>query len=107
MPAEKILIVEDESAFAQVVESYLKRLGYRVTGIADSGEEALKVVARSRPDLALMDIEIHGAMDGFDVAERFREQHDIPVIFLTGRADDQTLDRVRRSASFGYLLKPF
>ncbi len=107
MPAEKILIVEDERAFAQVVESYLKRLGYRVTGVVDSGEEALREVARSRPDLALMDIEIHGAMDGFDVAERFREEHDIPIIFLTGRADDQTLDRVRRSASFGYLLKPF
>ena len=107
MPSEKILIVEDESAFAQVVESYLKRLGYRVAGIADSGEEALKAVARSRPDLALMDIEIHGAMDGFDVAERLREEHDIPIIFLTGRADDQTLERVRRSASFGYLLKPF
>jgi two-component system cell cycle sensor histidine kinase/response regulator CckA len=107
MPAEKILIVEDESAFAQVVESYLKHLGYRVTGIVDSGAEALKVVGRSRPDLALMDIAIHGAMDGFDVAERFREQHDIPIIFLTGRSDDQTLERVRRSASFGYLLKPF
>lgn len=107
MAAEKILIVEDESAFAQVVESYLKRLGYRVAGIANSGEEALKAVSQSRPDLALMDIEIHGAMDGFDVAERFREEHDIPIIFLTGRSDDQTLERVRRSASFGYLLKPF
>lgn len=107
MPAERILIVEDERAFAQVVEGYLKRLGYQVAGIVDNGADALREAERSRPELTLMDIEIHGNMDGFEVAEEFRRKFDIPVIFLTGRADDVTLDQVRRSQSFGYLLKPF
>lgn len=107
MPAERILIVEDENAFAQVVEGYLRRLGYQVAGIVDNGVDAMREAARSRPDLTLMDIEIRGDMDGFEVAEAFRTKYDIPVIFLTGRADDVTLEQVRRSQSFGYLLKPF
>lgn len=107
MPLDRILIVEDEKPFAEIVEQFLRRLGYDVAGIADSGEAALRLAAESQPDLALMDIEIHGQMDGFEVAEVLRQKHDIPVIFLTGRADDATLERVRRSESFGYLLKPF
>ena len=107
MPYDKILIVEDEQPFAQVVEGYLQRLGFVVAGVVDSGEDALRVSAEARPDLALMDIEIRGGMDGFEVAERLREKHDIPVIFLTGLADDATMERVRRSESFGYLRKPF
>src|SRR6266487_4018045 len=89
--ADKILIVEDEREVAQTVERYLKRLAYGVAGIVDNGEEALAIVAKARPDLALMDIEIQGAMDGIELAERFRKQHDVPVIFLTGRSDDETL----------------
>lgn len=107
MPAEKILIVEDESEVAQTVERYLKRLGYCIAGIVDNGEDALDLVAKARPDLALMDIEIQGGMDGIELAEQFRKQHDIPVLFLTARSDDETVERVRQSESFGYLLKPF
>jgi two-component system sensor histidine kinase UhpB len=107
MPLDRILIVEDEQLFAEIVERFLERLGYGVAGIADSGEAALRIAAETQPDLALMDIEIRGRMDGFEVAEALRQKHDIPVIFLTGRADDATLERVRRSESFGYLLKPF
>jgi PAS domain S-box-containing protein len=107
MPTNSILVVEDESAFAQVVQIYLKRLGYDVTGVVSSGGEATRSVARQRPDLVLMDIEIQGTMDGVELAEQIRKEHDIPVIFLTGRSDEATLDRVHRSDSFGYLLKPF
>lgn len=107
MSLDRILIVEDERPFADIVEGFLERLGYHVAGIADNGDEALRLAAESRPSLALMDIEIHGPMDGFEVAELFRQKHDIPIIFLTGRSDHATLERVRRSDCFGYLLKPF
>jgi PAS domain S-box-containing protein len=107
MPSDRILIVEDEKPFAEIVEGFLERLGYGVAGIVSSGEEALRVAAQAKPHLALMDIEIQGHMDGFEVAEALHQKYDIPIIFLTGRADDATLERVRRSESFGYLLKPF
>ncbi len=107
MPLENILIVEDDEPLAHAVGELLKRLGYVVVGIADSGDAALRLAVGRRPDLALMDIEILGRMDGFQVAETLRRQHNVPVIFLTGRADDETLERVRGSGSFGYLRKPF
>lgn len=107
LPFDKILIVEDEKPFAQIVQGYLQRLGFQVAGVADCGEDALQLSAQASPDLALMDIEIRGGMDGFEVAEKLRQRHDIPVIFLTGLADEATLERVRRSESFGYLRKPF
>src|SRR5882724_8957483 len=99
MSADRILIVEDEREVARMVERHLKRLGYSVAGMVDNGEDALNLVAKAHPDLALMDIEIQGGMDGIELAERFRKQHDVPVIFLTGRSDDETLERVRRSES--------
>lgn len=107
MPLDKILIVEDEKPFAQVVQGYLQRLGFNVVGVVDSGEDALRVSAETNPDLVLMDIEICGGMDGFEVAELLRQKYDLPIIFLTGLGDDATLERVRRSESFGYLRKPF
>lgn len=107
MPLDKILIVEDEKPFAQVLQGYLQRLGFKVVGVVDSGEDALRVIAETSPDLALMDIEIRGGMDGVEVAELLRQTYDLPIIFLTGLGDDATLERVRRSESFGYLRKPF
>ena len=104
---DSILIIEDERPFAEVVEQYLKRLDYQVTGIVDCAEDALRAAAGKRPQLALMDIEIRGDTDGFELAERFHEEFDIPVVFLTGKSDEETLERVRRSESYGYLLKPF
>src|SRR5580700_6291277 len=64
MRTDNILVVEDEKAFAQVVELYLKRLGYHVSGVADNGGDALNLAAEHRPSLALLDIEIQGNMDG-------------------------------------------
>jgi PAS domain S-box-containing protein len=104
---EKIVIVEDQEAFAQVVASYLKKMDYEVAGVADSGEGVFKLVAADRPALALLDIQICGDMDGFEVAEELRRRYDLPSIFLTSRSDEKTLNAVRESSAYGYLLKPF
>jgi two-component system sensor histidine kinase UhpB len=107
MPQQRILIVEDETQVARVLESYVQRLGYEVVGVVDNGEAALRLAAAHAPSLALLDIELPGSMDGFAIAERLLRDFDIPAVFLTGRGDEDTLERVRKSGSFGYLLKPF
>ncbi len=107
MPPQRILIVEDEAQVARVLESHLRRLGYEVLGAVDNGDAALQLAATHAPALALLDIELPGAMDGFAIAERLLRDFDIPSVFLTGRGDEDTLERVRKSGSFGYLLKPF
>lgn len=107
MESRRLLIVEDEAPVAQLLVSALRRLGYTVVGITDSAQEGFRLAAAERPDLAVLDIELHGRTEGFDLARRLRQELDIPSIFLTGRSDEQTLQQVRQAGSFGYLLKPF
>ncbi|MBI3850586.1 MAG: response regulator [Verrucomicrobia bacterium] len=107
MANERILIVEDESPVATLLERYLKKAGFSISAKAETGEEALRQAESLYPDLVLMDIEIKGGIDGVETAQRLHDRFDIPVVFLTGLADEATLDRVRQSDSFGYLLKPF
>jgi PAS domain S-box-containing protein len=102
----RVLLVEDERIVAMDVRSRLQRLGYIVTGIASTGDDALRLAVESRPDLALVDIRIKGAMDGIEVAQNFR-QMGIPVIFVTAYADSVTVDRAKQTEPFGYLIKPF
>jgi PAS domain S-box-containing protein len=107
MSAAQILVVEDESIVAKGIEAELKSLGYGVSGIASSGEEALRKAAQTCPDLVLMDIVLKGKLDGVRTTEELREWFDIPVIYLTAYADDQTLKRAKVTEPYGYLIKPY
>ncbi len=103
----RIQIVEDESIVAFDIQHRLAFLGYQTAGVASSGEEAIRLAAEVRPDLVLMDIRLKGPMDGVQAAEAIRTVHDVPIIFLTAYADDETLERAKVTEAFGYLLKPF
>ncbi|HEV3205017.1 MAG TPA: response regulator, partial [Gemmataceae bacterium] len=107
MANAQILVVEDEPIVAKNIQMELKGMGYTVPAIASSGEDALQKVAETHPDLVLMDIVLKGDMDGVETAERLRESYDVPVIYLTAYADDQTLQRAKKTQPFGYLLKPY
>ncbi len=103
----RILIVEDERIVALDLKSRLESEGYRVEGLAASGEDAVRKAAALEPDLVLMDIRLEGEMDGIDAAGRIHEQFGIPVVFLTAFASDETIERARRTEPYGYLVKPF
>lgn len=106
MEREKILIVEDEIIIARDTQSRLKKMGYTITGIAESREEALASIESARPDLILMDIKIKGPVDGITSAIEFWERFKIPVVFQTAFADEITLARARVTDFYGYLVKP-
>jgi PAS domain S-box-containing protein len=101
-----IFIVEDEGIIAHNIQSDLRKAGYRVAGVADSGRDALDQIASSRPELILMDIRIRGEMDGIELARRVQEQFDVPVVYLTAHSDMETLQRAKVTGPFGYLAKP-
>ena len=107
MPDARILVVEDEAITARSIVSALKRLGYVVLARVASGEEAIRRVAETQPDLVLMDIRLQGDMDGVEAARRIRSRFDIPVVYLTAHVDDDTVQRARVTQPFGYLVKPF
>jgi PAS domain S-box-containing protein len=105
--ADKILIVEDEQITAEDLADVLKELGYQVTSVASSGDEAIRAAEDNPPDLVLMDIRLKGDMDGTETARILRERFDVPVVYLTAHADRDTLERAKQSRSLGYIVKPF
>ena len=107
MSLKKILIVEDESIIAEDISDSLISLGYRITDIVYSGEEAIVSAAEFRPDLVLMDVNLQGEIDGITAAEEISSRFQIPVVYLTAYADEKTLRRVNATKPFGYIVKPF
>lgn len=102
-----VLIVEDESIVAKDIQHSLKKLGYNVLGICSTGEDAIKSTEELMPDIVLMDIMLKGQMNGIEAAAQIRETNNIPVIFLTAYADENTLSKAKVSEPFGYIIKPF
>jgi diguanylate cyclase (GGDEF)-like protein/PAS domain S-box-containing protein len=107
MPFANLLIVEDDAIIGRHIQASLKRMGYGVSGVLLSGEEAVDQACRLDPDLILMDISLAGDIDGVEAARQIRSQKNVPIIYLTAYADQQTLDRAKITDPFGYLLKPF
>ncbi len=102
----RILIVEDEGISALHLEAKLQELGYEAAGTADSATEAIKMAGELRPDLVLMDIKLKGELDGVEAGNRIQQKFGIPVVYLTAYSDEETVTRARRTAPFGYLIKP-
>ena len=107
MSIARVLIVEDESIIALDIQTSLQNAGYQVVSIATTSEEALTDTANLQPDLVLMDIRLRGEMDGVETAKKIRQNWQLPVIFLTAHADENTLVRAKSTQPFGYILKPF
>jgi PAS domain S-box-containing protein len=82
-------------------------MGYAVTSVVRSGEMAIKMVEKDRPDLVLMDIVLKGKMDGIETAKQFRSLFDIPVVYLSAYSDENILERAKKTEPFGYVIKPF
>lgn len=100
------MVVEDERVLALDLADTLDELGYTVAGMATRGEEAIELARRLHPDLILMDVRLAGEIDGIAAAETIRDDHDVPVVFITAHADDDTLHRARNTDASAYLVKP-
>jgi two-component system, response regulator PdtaR len=107
MIAPRIFIVEDESLIVMELEDRLTQLGYTVCGYTSRGEDAVTTAAELHPDLMLMDISLAGAMNGIEAAERIRQEHDIPIVFLSAFSDNDLLRKAAHTEPYGYLVKPF
>ncbi|MBX3163385.1 MAG: response regulator [Bacteroidetes bacterium] len=102
-----IFIVEDESIVSKDIQNSLIKLGYSVVGVANNGIEAIDKITALAPDLVLMDIMIKGTMTGIEVSEKLKGKINVPVVFLTAYADQDTLEKAKITEPYGYILKPF
>lgn len=103
----RILVVEDETAAAMFLETFLKEDGHEVLPTVASGEEAVESAARDHPDLILMDVRLAGGMDGFTAAEQIVSRRPVPIVFMTGYVDETIEKQAMKFKPAGYLTKPF
>ncbi len=107
MAKTSVLVVEDESIVAKDIQNSLKKLGYVVPSVENTGEDAIDAAGQYKPDLILMDIMLKGDISGIEAAEQIRNRYQIPVIFLTAYADESTLSKAKVTEPYGYIIKPF
>ncbi|TDL75816.1 VanR-FM family DNA-binding response regulator [Rhodococcus qingshengii] len=105
MKSISILVADDEEEIANLIAIHLEKEGYKVIKVFD-GEEALKVIQTQSIDLAILDI-MMPKMDGYEVTRQIREQHNMPIIFLSAKTSD--FDKVHGLVigADDYMTKPF
>lgn len=103
-----VIVVDDSALIRQVVQLGLSGTGWRVT-LASSGAEALELAGREPPDAIILDVEMPdldgpGTLSALRAAECTR---DVPVVFLTGTAEEDDVRRLRDLGATGVIGKPF
>ena len=104
----RILVVEDDHVIRELLVVNLKMEGHEAVTAAD-GNEALEVVARTHPDVVLLDMMLPG-LDGWEVTSRLKgdsETSAIPIVALSARAMQADIDRGRELGVDHYVTKPF
>ncbi len=107
MNKTRVLVVEADSIISAELESRLRRLGYDVAGRVDTGEDAIRKSREARPDVALVDLELGGVVNGTEAARHIQTKLKLPVIYLSANSSDTTIYRARDTVPFGLLLTPF
>jgi two-component system KDP operon response regulator KdpE len=100
-----ILLVEDEPVMRRVLIVAMRGHGYAVAEAAD-GEQALAEVKAQCPQVIILDLGLPD-MDGVDVAKRIRREHEIPIIVLSARGEEQQQIRALDAGANDYVVKPF
>ncbi len=104
----RVLLVDDTPANLKLLRQALEPEGYNIL-IAPSGEAALKLARSAHPDLILLDVQMPG-LDGFETCRLLKQDpatQDIPVIFVTARAETESVVEGFRAGGIDYIVKPF
>ncbi len=100
-----VLIVEDHSRVALLIQSYLKRDGYN-TLLAFDGLQAIKSFEKNNPDLLILDIMLPG-LSGLEIVEKVRKVSSVPIIMLTAKSEEKDKLAGLKLGADDYIVKPF
>jgi CheY-like chemotaxis protein len=103
----KIMIVEDDAIIANDLQMIVEDAGYEVIAAVNSGEKAINMAQKVKPDLVLMDIMILGLLDGIEAAAAIFIKLDIPVIYVTAHSNPDILKRIKLTNPYGHIVKPY
>ncbi len=102
----KVLIVEDNFIIQMFLESSVEDMGHSISGLAADSNAAMKCIGEEKPDIIFLDIGLAGALDGIETAKLIKSNYDIPIVFITGNSDEDTLHRAMETEPIYILYKP-
>ena len=102
-----ILIAEDDVFISEHLKHIITEMGHNVCGIVDNENRAIEFLEKNKkPNLALLDIQMHGKDQGVLIAKRLNSL-EVPFVFVTSFSDKNTLKSAVREKPVGYIVKPF
>ena len=105
METVRVVIADDESIRLMSLKTQLESLGLQVIGEAANGSQAVDLIMKLKPDMAILDIKMPD-MDGLEAAKTIASQYPIPVILLTAYSERTLAERAIEAGVFAYLMKP-
>jgi CheY-like chemotaxis protein len=105
----RILVVEDQDSIRRMIEALVQARGYQVTAVS-SGAKAIDVALTAPPDIVLLDLNLPGQYDGFDVCTKLRadpQTRTVPVVIISAMDDDESRARASAAGATAYYTKPF
>lgn len=105
-PDGGILVVDDEFLIADLLSAMLEEMGLDVCASAASADEAIAMMRRHEPGLVLMDVRLKGLKDGVDAADEICAIRNVPIIFITGSRERETVQRIEAGHRGPVLFKP-
>jgi DNA-binding response OmpR family regulator len=105
----RILVVEDQDSIRRMIEALVQARGHQVTAVG-SGAKAIDVALTDPPDIVLLDLNLPGQYDGFDVCQRLRADAatcNVPVVIISAMDDDESRARATAAGATAYYTKPF
>jgi len=103
--SSRILVVDDDTALAEMIGIVLRTEGFDTAFCAD-GAKAVEIWRAQRPDLILLDLMLPG-VDGIEICTRIRSESGVPIIMLTARTDTADVVKGLESGADDYIVKPF
>ncbi len=107
MSTIRILIVEDDAIIAEDIKEMLSNVNYSTVGIAYNKRDAIQLIATKKPDLVLLDINLSGYYEGFEIADYINSHSKLPFIYLTSYSSPEILNKAKHTTPMGYIVKPF
>lgn len=104
LPAH-VFIVEDDQLLASALSAQVEMLGYRVAGMANTAEDAVRGVLQAKPQVVIMDLRLTGYATGLDAARSIRQNLEVPIIFYTAHGNDNALKQEVASMGNAQLLQ--
>jgi two-component system, response regulator PdtaR len=102
----RVIIAEDEAIVRLDLKEILQSAGYEVVGETGRGDDAVRLAAETRPDLAILDVKMPG-MSGIEAAKEITAEARVAVIVLTAFSQRELIEEARDAGVLAYLVKPF